>query len=309
MLPFLLRRLLGAVLVMLAISFITFVLLNSTPGDAADSLIGEVASLEEMDALRAQLGLDMPLLTRYGIYLKQAVLQNDLGNSLMTGRPVATLILDRLPYTVKLAASSLLVALVIGSLVGFAAATRSGGWLDLTLMSVTTLGLSIPTFWVALLLIQFFAVKLRWLPVVGAGTPAHLVLPTICLALPLAAVIARLVRASLLDVKEADYIRTARSKGLRSTTIWRRHLLRNAVIPVLTLLGLYAGRMLAGAVVIETIFAWPGLGRLTVQAILDSDFPVVLGAVLLIAALYQLLTLSVDVMHAVIDPRVGRSAL
>ncbi len=309
MLPFLLRRLLGAVLVMLAISFITFVLLNSTPGDAADSLIGEVASLEEMDALRAQLGLDMPLLTRYGIYLKQAVLQNDLGNSLMTGRPVATLILDRLPYTVKLAASSLLVALVIGSLVGFAAATRSGGWLDLTLMSVTTLGLSIPTFWVALLLIQFFAVKLRWLPVVGAGTPAHLVLPTICLALPLAAVIARLVRASLLDVKEADYIRTARSKGLRSNTIWRRHLLRNAVIPVLTLLGLYAGRMLAGAVVIETIFAWPGLGRLTVQAILDSDFPVVLGAVLLIAALYQLLTLSVDVMHAVIDPRVGRSAL
>ncbi len=309
MLPFLLRRLLGAVLVMLAISFITFVLLDSTPGDAADSLIGETASLEQMDTLRAQLGLDLPLLIRYGNYLEQAVFHSNLGKSLMTGRPVATLIGERLPYTIRLAAVALLIAVVLGSLVGLSAAVRPGGWLDLALMSVTTLGLSIPTFWVALLLIQLFAVKLRWLPVVGAGTPAHLVLPAICLALPLTAVIARLVRSSLLDVKQADFIRTARSKGLTPTSIWGGHVLRNAVIPVLTLLGLYAGRMLAGAVVIETIFAWPGLGRLTVQAILDSDFPVVIGAVLLIAALYQLLTLSVDVLHAVIDPRVGRAAL
>jgi ABC-type dipeptide/oligopeptide/nickel transport system permease component len=299
----------GAALVMIAISFITFVLLDSTPGDAADSLIGEVASEEQLDALRTELGLDLPWLTRYGMYLEEALLHSDLGKSLMTGRPVTTLILERLPYTVQLAMAALLIAMVLGSLVGLVAASRPSGWLDLALMSVTTLGLSIPTFWVALLLIQFFAVKLRWLPVVGAGTPAHIVLPAISLALPLTAVVARLVRASLLDVKETDYIRTARSKGLSSSTIWGRHILRNAVIPVLTLLGLYAGRMLAGAVVIETVFAWPGLGRLTVQAILDSDFPVVIGAVLLIAALYQLLTLSVDMMHALIDPRVGRAAL
>ena len=309
MLPFLARRLLGAILVMLTISFITFTLLASTPGDAADTLVGETASQEQLDTLRAQLGLDKPLLVRYGTYLEQAALHQDLGESMMTGRPVSALIRERMPYTILLATIALTLAVGLGSLVGFSAAARPGGWLDLSLMSVTTLGLSVPTFWVALLLIQFFSVKLRWLPVVGAGSPAHLVLPTISLALPLIAVVARLVRGSLLDVKEADYIRTARGKGLLSTTIWSRHILRTAVIPVLTLLGLYAGRMLAGAVVIETIFAWPGLGRLTVQAILDSDFPVVMGAVLLIAALYQLLTLSVDVAQALIDPRVGRAAL
>jgi ABC-type dipeptide/oligopeptide/nickel transport system permease component len=309
MLPFLARRLLGAILVMLAISFITFVLLASAPGDAADTLVGEVASQEQLEALRAQLGLDKPLLLRYGTYLADAALHRDLGDSLVTGRPVAVLIRERLPYTALLATVALALAVGLGSLVGFSAAARPGGWLDLSLMSVATLGLSIPTFWAALLLIQFFAVKLRWLPVAGAGSPAHLALPAISLALPLIAVVARLVRASLLDVKESDFVRTARAKGLPGSAIWSRHILRNAVIPVLTLLGLYAGRMLAGAVVIETIFAWPGLGRLTVQAILDSDFPVVMGAVLLIAALYQLLTLSVDVAHALIDPRVGRAAL
>jgi len=191
-------------------------------------------------------------------------------------------------------------------LIGIVAVARPGGHLDLMIMAATTLGLSLPTFWVALLLIMLFSLRLGWLPVVGAGSPAHLILPATCLALPTTAVVARLMRASLLDVKGADYVRTAYAKGLPSHQVWRDHILRTGLIPVITLLGLYLGHLLGGTFIIETIFGWPGLGRLVVQAILDRDFPVVVGAVLLIAVIYQVLNFLVDVAYVVLDPRISR---
>lgn len=309
MIHFLIRRLAGALLALAAVSFITFLLLATGPGDAADALVGEFASQEQLDEVHASMGLDAPFFQRYLDYMAGAALHWDMGDSLISGRPVARLIGERLPYTVILTLSALTLAALLGSITGLIAAARPGGWLDLGLMSLTTLGLSVPTFWAALLLIYFFSLKLGWLPVTGAGTPAHLVLPTLSLALPLTAMVARLMRASLLDVKEADYVRTARAKGLKPGKVWQGHILRNALIPVLTMLGVYAGRLLAGAVVIETVFGWPGLGRLTVQAVLDNDLPVVMGAVLLIAFLYQAINLGVDILHAWADPRVGGSAL
>lgn len=309
MLPFLLRRLLSAILVLIVVSFVTFVLLDIMPGDAAETLVGDFASEEQLTQVRQEMGLDAPVLVRYARYASGVLLQGDMGKSLISGRPVTTLLRERFPNTLILTAAALLVAIVLGVAIGMLAASRPGSYLDTALMGVTTLGLSIPTFWLALLLILIFSLKLHWLPVVGAGSPSHLVLPTICLALPLTAVVARLIRSSLLDVKSADFVRTAQAKGLRKRQIWRNHILRNGLIPVITVLGLYAGHLLAGAFIIETIFAWPGLGRLTVQAILDADFPIVLGAVILIAAIYQLLNFSVDLAHAALDPRVGNKAI
>jgi ABC-type dipeptide/oligopeptide/nickel transport system permease component len=295
--------------VLVVVSFVTFVLLDIMPGDAAQTLVGEFASEEQLAQVRQEMGLDATVLERYARYTGQILLQGDMGDSLISGRPVSTLIRERFPHTLMLTVTAMLVAVLLGTAIGMLAASRPGSYLDTALMSVTTLGLSIPTFWLALLLILVFSLKLRWLPVVGAGSPAHLVLPTICLALPLIAIVARLIRSSLLDVKSADYVRTAHAKGLRRRLIWRNHILRNGLIPVITVLGLHAGHLLAGAFIIETIFGWPGLGRLTVQAILDADFPIVLGAVILIAVIYQFLNLSVDLAHAALDPRVGQKAL
>ncbi len=309
MLPYLLRRLLGAFLVLFVVSFVTFFLLDFMPGDAASTLVGDFASEEQLAQVREEMGLDVPISQRYVQYFTQALFQGDLGDSLISGRPVTTLIWERFPSTLLLAVTALLVGVLMGTAIGMLAASRSGGYLDAVLMSITTLGLSVPTFWLALLLILLFSLKLRWLPVVGAGSPAHLVLPTICLALPLIAVVARLIRSSLLDIKGADFVRTARAKGLRKHHVWRSHILRNGLIPVVTVLGLHAGHLLAGTFIIETIFGWPGLGRLTVQAILDADFPIVLGAVILIAVIYQILNLSVDLAQAALDPRVGHKAL
>lgn len=308
MLVYLLRRLLAALAVTAAVSFIAFLLLAVMPGDAADAAVGEFASEAQLQAVRQEMGLDRPLLGRY-VRFAAGVLHGELGESLISGRAVATLIGERFPYTALLALAALLLAVILGLAVGGLAAARAGSLLDLALMAASTLGLSLPTFWLALLLILFFSLRLGWLPVVGAGTPGHLVLPAISLALPLAAVVARLLRASLLDVAGTDFVRTAHAKGLPVGWIWRGHILRNALIPVITLLGVHAGHLLGGAVIVETIFGWPGLGRLIVQAILDSDTPVVLGAVLLMAAIYQALNLLVDLAQALLDPRVGASAL
>ncbi|MCO6451959.1 MAG: ABC transporter permease [Caldilineales bacterium] len=303
------RRIGGAILVTIFVSFVAFVLLDMTPGDAADTLVGDFASADQLAAVRSELGLDLPWFDRYLGFMAGVVLHGDLGKSLISGRPVTTLIGERLPHTTLLALAALGLAVLLGGTGGLLAASRPGGYLDLGITSLATLGMSIPTFWAAVLLVLVFSLRLRWLPVAGAGTPEHFVLPVICLALPFVAVIARMVRASVLDVKHADYVRTARAKGLRSGQTWRRHILRNGLIPVITVLGLHAGNLLGGAIVIETIFAWPGLGRLTVQGILDNDFPTVLGAVLFIAVMYQVVNLAVDVMHALLDPRVGTAAL
>ncbi|MBP1467877.1 ABC transporter permease [Candidatus Chloroploca sp. M-50] len=309
MLRFLVRRLLGAFAVLLAVSFFTFVMLELAPGDAADTLVGETASAEQMAAIRSSMGLDLPLLVRYSNFLTAAVFEGDLGRSVISGRPVGMLVAERFKYTFVLAVTAMSVAVAVGGLAGAVAAARPRGWFDLLVMGFMTLGQALPTFWIALLMILVFGLHLRWLPVLGAGTPQHLILPTVALALPAAAVVARLVRASLLDVKGADYVRTARAKGLGPVTVWGRHLLPNSLMPVITLIGLYLGQMLGGAFVIETIFGWPGLGRLLVQAVFDRDLPVVLGAVLLIAVIVVFLNVLVDVVHALLDPRIGHEAV
>ena len=306
---YLLRRLAGAVLVLAGVSLAVFVALTYVPGDAADSLLGESASAGQLAALRQELGLDEPLPVRYARFVAGVVLHGDLGRSAVSGRAVSDLLAERIVPTAVLALTAIVLAVALGTTAGSLAATHPGSRLDLAVMGVSSLGMAVPTYWLSLLLVMLFSLKLRWLPVAGAGSLAHLILPAVTLALPTAAVVARLIRSSLLDVLHADFLRTAHAKGLPARLVFRDHALRNSLIPVVTLLGLHLGHLLGGAFVIETIFAWPGLGRLTVQAIFDRDLPVVLGAALLVAAINVAINLGVDLLHAILDPRVGRSAL
>jgi len=308
MIRYLLQRLAGGIMVLVAISLVTFLLLEQAPGDAAEALVGESASAAQLAAARHQMGLDVPLLRRYADFIA-GIVQGDLGRSLVSGRPVTTLVAERFGATLELALATMVLSLVAGSSIGLLAAAHQGGYLDLLLMSIATLGISLPTFWVALLLILTFSLRLGWLPVAGAGSPAHLVLPAVSLALPTISVVARLMRAGMLDVKGAEYVRTAHSKGLSPRHVWQVHMLRNGLNPVITMLGLHLGHLLGGTFIVETIFGWPGLGRLVVQSVFDRDYPVLIGAVLLIAVMYQILNLAVDLIHAILDPRLGKEAL
>jgi peptide/nickel transport system permease protein len=305
----LIRRLAGTLATLIVISLITFLALMSTPGDTASALVGENASEAQVQAVRVELGLDQPLLVRYGSFLANLTLRGDLGRSLISNRPVTELILERLPYTLVLALAAITLAALIGALLGGAAAIRSGTVWDTLLMIGAALGLALPTFWSALLLMMLFALRLHWLPVVGAESWQHLVLPTITLALPTAATVARLTRSSVLDVLGADYVRTAHAKGLLPRQVLHRHVVRNSLIPAMTMLGLHLGYLIGGAFVVETIFGWPGVGRLIVQAIFDRDYPVVMGATLVIAALYISITLFVDLAHGWLDPQIGHAAV
>jgi ABC-type dipeptide/oligopeptide/nickel transport system permease component len=303
------KRVMGAVIVLVVVSFLTFGMLELAPGDAALTVAGDGASAEQLAAVRHQMGLDASMPVRYLRFMEGVVTRGDLGKSLISGRGVAGLLAERFLLTVELALLATLGALALGLAAGLVAAARPGGHLDFAFMAITGLGISLPVYWVALLLMLIFALWLHWLPAVGAGRPAHLVLPAITLALPTAAAVARLVRASVLDVKHADYVRTATAKGLPAAALWRRHIVRNGLIPVVTMLGLQLGHLLGGTFIVETLFAWPGLGRLVVQAVFDRDFPVLVGGVLLIAVIYQCLNLAADLALAWLDPRVGHEAL
>jgi len=306
---YLLRRTGGVLVTVLVVSFLTYLGLTFAPGDAAESLLGEHASAEQVAALRSQLHLDRPLLQRYGEYIGGVLTHGDLGRSLVSNRPVAELLQERLPATLTLASVAMLLAAVGGLGVGLLAATRPGSRLDLLAVGGAALGLALPPYWVALLLVQLFALRLGWLPVFGAGTPAHLVLPALTLALPGVAMVARLVRASVLEVSGSDFVRTALAKGLAPRWVLLRHVLPNGLIPALVLLGLNLAHLVGGAFVVETIFAWPGLGRLMVQAIFDRDIPVVMGAVMVVAPLCLLINLLVDLLHGALDPRLRHEAL
>lgn len=308
-LAYLTRRAIGSLFVLLAVSLIAYLALAATPGDAAAAMAGDSASAEQLTAIRAELGLDRSPLARYAVFLAGLAARGDLGRSLVSGRPVAELVGARLPYTVALALAAVMLAAFLGGLVGALAALRAGTFLDTALMAAAALGLAVPTFWSGLLLILLFSLHLRWLPVTGAGSPAHLILPAVTLALPTAAAGARLVRGGLLDVLAADYVRTAHAKGLAPRRVVIRHALRNGLIPVAAVLSLQLGHLLGGAFIVETIFGWPGLGRLTVQAIFDRDEPVVLGGVLAAAAMYLAVNLLMDLAHGWLDPRVGREAV
>ena len=303
------RRLLGTVATLWVVSLVTFVALATTPGDAASAMVGDSASAEQLETLRRELGLDRSLPVRYGAFMSDLLVRGDLGRSLISNRAVTELIGERLPYTFVLALAAISLAVVLGVLLGTAAALRAGTALDTLLMGGAAIGLAIPTFWSALLLIMLFSLTLHWLPVVGADSWRHLILPAVTLALPTAAILARLVRSGLLDVFGADYVRTARAKGLAPRRVLVGHVFRNCLVPLVTVLALHLGHLLGGAFVVETIFGWPGLGRLAVQAIFDRDYPVVMGATLAIAVIFVVLNLAVDGLQGWLDPQAAHDML
>ncbi|HWR65681.1 MAG TPA: ABC transporter permease [Bellilinea sp.] len=298
------RRAAGGLAALLVASFLAFMILEASPGDVTDILVGDSATQAEKDAVRQEMGLDRPVIPRYFEFMENLLLHGDLGRSAVNNRPVTELIAQRFVNTFLLAISATLLALVVGVQFGLHAALHSRTWLDTLLSVAMAAGLSTPVFGLAILLTQVFSVQLGWLPAIGAGSIRHFVLPVLSLAVPTAAVIARLTRSSLLETLQMQYVTTAHGKGVPRNLVWRRHILRNSLVPVISLVGVQFGHLLAGAFIVETIFAWPGLGRLTVQAIFDQDYPVVLGSVILAVVIFQVLNLIVDLIHSLLDPRI-----
>jgi len=300
---YLIRRLLGLVPVAIGVATLTFLLTQLIPGDPVVAMLGDNAQPADIAGMRHQLGLDRPLWAQYGAFLN-GLARGDLGESIAMRAPVSRLIAERYPATVELAAAGLIVAIVIALPLGLIAGANPGGLGDLGAMSVALLGISIPHIYLGPLLMIIFSLDLRWLPLTGRGGIAHLVLPAITLGLSLAAILARMLRQSLIGVRQADYMRTARGKGLGPIAVLIRHALRNALMPVVTLLGLEAGALLTGSIIAETIFSWPGLGRLLITAISNRDYPLVQGCVLTFALSYVVVNLMTDLAYGVIDPRV-----
>jgi ABC-type dipeptide/oligopeptide/nickel transport system permease component len=299
------RRLLTSLLVLVGVSALTFGMLHLVPGDPVTAILGRQAvSAERIAALRAQLGLDQPLLVQYAAYVGGA-LHGDFGRSIRSERPVLAMIAEALPSTLQLASAALLFAVLAGFGLGLLAAVRRGRWPDLLVTTVAVSGISIPSFWLGMLLILVFSVWLGWLPSVASqGDWRGLILPALTLAVAEAAVIARVVRSSVVEALNQEYMRTAVAKGLPPLRRLLRHALPNALIPVVTVVGLQAGFLLAGSVVVETVFARPGLGRLAISAVSNRDFPVVQGVVLVTAAAYVLINTFTDLLYAALDPRV-----
>ena len=303
MLRYVLTKLLLAVPLLLGVSFAIFVIGLVTPGDPVVAMLGERAPAEEVGRLRAALGLDLPWYLQYVHFVANA-LQGDLGISYRSKQPVAQEVFGRLPATAELATAALLFAVALGLSMGIVSAVKRNSPLDRAAMLLAMVGSSMPVFWSGLLLILLFALTLGWLPASGRGTPAHLILPAVALGASAAALIARITRSSMLESLGQDYVRTARAKGLNDRAVLLRHAFRNALIPVATVVGLQIGALLAGAVLTETVFAWPGIGRLTVQAIEQRDFPVVRGTVLLVATIFTVINLLLDVLFVQLDPRI-----
>ena len=302
-----LSRLVQIIPVLALVSLIVFGIMHALPGDPAELMLsgaeGGAISPERLAELRQELGLDAPLPLQYARFLAHA-LTGDLGQSIRFRLPVTGLVLDRFGSTLHLAGAGLLVALLIGVPLGVAAAVRQGGVIDGLCVTLACIGASVPIFWLGLMLILVFSFTLGWLPPAGGEGASALVLPAIALGLTAASVISRLVRSSMIEALAEDYVRTGRAKGLPERAVLWRHALRNALIPVLTMAGLQFGAMLAGAVVTETVFSRPGLGRLVVGAILAKDYPLVQGCVLLLATSYLLVNLGVDLLYGLADPRI-----
>ena len=296
-------RLAAAALVVLGVCTLVFLLIHLVPGDPVEAMLGEGARPADRAALTAALGLDRPLGEQYLSYLAR-LSRLDLGQSFVYQRPVADLLAERLPATLTLAAVALGLALLLAVPLGVLAACRRGLALDGAAMGFSLLGSSIPNFWLGPLLILVFSLWLGWTPVSGRQGPASLILPALTLGTSLAAILARMVRSSVLEVLGEDYIRTARAKGLSPAAVLWGHALRNAWLPVLTLVGLQLGGLLGGAVITETVFAWPGVGSLLVEAIQGRDYPVVQGCVLLISLAYVLVNTGTDLVYAWVDPRI-----
>jgi peptide/nickel transport system permease protein len=310
-LPEIARRLLATIPVMAVVAIAVFALLHATPGDPAVIIAGDYATSDDIARIRTKLGLDQPLSTQVGLWLGRIV-RGDLGTSIFSGLPVTTLIGQRVATTVWLTLFAMLISVGLGVPLGVLAAWRKGSWLDRVVMVFAVSGFSMPTFWLGFILVYVFAITAGWLPVQGyapmsAGLGkflSHLILPALTLSLVYMALIARMTRASMLGVLNEDYIRTAFAKGVAPRGVLLRHALKNASLPVVTIIGIGFALLIGGAVVTESVFALPGLGRLTVDAIIRRDYPVIQGVILIVSGVYVLINLVVDVLYVVLDPRI-----
>ncbi len=297
------RRVLLTIPVLLGVATLVFSLVHLVPGDPAQAMLGEGASPDDIQQLRDRLGLNRPLIVQYADFLG-SLARGDLGTSLRLDRPVTAVIAERLPATAELAIAAMGVAVALALPLGIASAVWRGTAVDHGAMTLALLGISIPNFWLGPLLAILFAVELGWLPVSGRGSLAHLILPAVSLGAALAAILARVTRASMLDELGEQYVLAARARGASRTRAVVHHAFRNSLIPVITIVGLQFGALLTGAVITETIFAWPGVGRLLIQAISFRDYPLVQGCILLIAVTYVTMNLVTDLLYGVLDPRV-----
>lgn len=300
---YILRRIGLLVPVVIGVVTMVFLIVHFIPGDPVEIMLGEQAQAVDKETLRRQMGLDKPLHVQYVDFLARLA-RGDLGRSLHTKRPVLESIVRRLPATLELALAAMVVALVLAIPLGLLSAYKKDTVVDQGSMLFALLGISMPNFWLGPLLIIVFSLKLGWLPVSGRGSLAHIVLPAITLGTAMAAILTRMTRASMLDVIQSDYITTARAKGVRESRVVLKHAFRNALIPVVTIVGLQIGGLLAGSIITETIFAWPGIGRLAIQAINARDYPLVQGCVLVIALGYVLVNFLTDLLYGFIDPRI-----
>ncbi len=300
---YLAERFLASVITLLGVSVIVFLMVRLLPGDPAQVLAGLLATEEDVARIRVELGLDRPLHVQYGIFLAR-LLQGDLGKSARTSQPVVQELKPRLAATLQLAVVSAGLAAVVGIMAGTVAASRPYSRFDYFLSLTTLFGVSMPVYWLGLMLIIVFAVHLNWLPAAGSEGAASMVLPSLTLAAFSVALIARMTRSSMLEVLNQDYVRTARAKGVSETLVVSRHALRNALIPILTVVGLQFGTLLGGAVLTESVFGWPGMGLLLVESIFSRDYAMVQGIVLVFSSLFILTNLAVDLSYAVIDPRI-----
>jgi peptide/nickel transport system permease protein len=304
MLKFIIRRLLISIVVLWGVSTLVFLMIHLLPGDPVEVMLSRSGgSAEKIASIRQQLGLDAPLPVQYVRFLSHTA-RGDLGRSIFNDMKVTELIATQLPATLELAGSAMLVALLLGVGLGLLAALKHNTWIDNVCVAISVIGVSVPIFWLGLLLILVFAAELRWLPATGYGGFKNLILPALALGFASSGSMARLLRASMLDVLRQEYVTTARAKGLRERVVVLRHAMRNALIPVVTMIGMQVGFLLGGTVVTETVFSRPGLGRLIINAILWKDFPVVQGGVLVTAVTYMLVNLLVDISYGLIDPRI-----
>jgi peptide/nickel transport system permease protein len=308
---FLLRRLLTTLLVLLGVSFVVFMIIHLVPGDPVRIMLGLQADQAKVEEIRRMMGFDRPLIVQYGDWL-WSTLHGDLGESFITGASVGQAVAERLPATISLALAALIIALVIALPAGTISALRPGSFVDYAAMLFSQIGVSLPDFWLGILLILVFSLALGWLPPSGYAAPledfggwlTHLILPAMTVGLITASILTRFIRSAVLEVLHQNYVRTARAKGLPERRIISRHVLLNAAIPIVTIVGLQMASLLGGVIIVEVIFAWPGLGRLALDAVVRRDYPMVQGAVLLVALTFAMINVLVDLLYAYLDPRI-----
>ena len=300
---YVLKRILWLFPIVLGVITVVFFLIHFIPGDPVDIMLGENARPMDKQLLHHELGLDKPLFSQYIDFLKNTA-QGNLGESLHSKQPVLSIVMKKYPATMELMLAAIIVALIISMPLGILSALKQYSFMDNTSLIISLLGISMPNFWLGPLLIILFSLQLGWLPVSGRGGISHLILPAITIGTAMAAILTRMIRSSLLDVLDEDYITTAKAKGLPYKRVILKHALKNALIPVITIVGLQIGALLTGSIITEMIFAWPGLGRLTIQAIYTRDYPLVQGCVLVIAMSYVLVNLLTDIVYTFIDPRI-----